>query len=51
MNKYLIAYGYNKGLNNPTFLIGAKNENEAISIFRMNKGLNHKIQLIKKVNY
>ena len=54
MKKYLIAYGFSGGdraMNNQTFLISAKNEDEAVSIFRKSKGSTHKVQLIKEVNY
>lgn len=52
--KYLISYGINNGtraLNNPTLLVSAKNEQDAIDLFKHLKGDGHTIQLIKEVNY
>ena len=53
MKKYLIFFGINSGKKvycNPSFLITAKDENDAIDAFRHKHG-NEKIQLIKTVNY
>ena len=54
MKKYLIAYGVNSGsraMNNPTILLSATDEDDALDLFYHLKGFEHKIQLIKKVDY